>query len=396
MNAKTEAPGLPTPAQPNTCDYNDAPPIVAKGCDVSGPSIPLNTRPQSEDYDVDDVKRTADVAAMLEAVSGPPRSRRYHCPQPEHDDTRPSCATFTGDDGTPLWKCHSCGTSGSAIELGEYLMPALDSRNLINWVGRNYSTAGPKAHGRHRNTPTRPTPPKPQTKPLETRAAEYEKAHRPDNADQILQLACEHRGWSFDIAVSWCCEVVQGHRGVLALRMPYVYNSTVVAWKDRHIHADGRPITSDEADALNVPKHKNPGGKIEVPFGVDRLDPTRFDQPCLFIVEGEADAISMTEAIGMTTPVIAFPGASNINDRWVNAVIAWLDLGGRRVFVVADNDPAGLAMREALTSRVARAKHLYVPQGHNDVSDWLQATTARVVAEQLRAQTRAEGAEVAA
>ena len=349
-----------------------------------------------EHYDADDVKRTADVTAMLTAISGEAnRSRRWRCPTPEHADNDPSCAAFTADDGVTLWKCHGCGQTGSAIELGRLMQPALDDCELIDWVGRNYSGANPS--DRRQATAARLAQPPRPIEPPKVRSAEYEKARRPDNGDEILTEYCAHRGWTLDTAISWRIEVVHGRRGVLAVRMPYRLDSRIVYWKDRFIGAEGAPLTKAEAKSrgLNA-AHDNPGGSIPVPYGVDNLAANSSVGHSLFVVEGEADAISISEAIGMFTPVVAFPGASNATPRWIDAIDAWQTLdSSRRVFVVADNDDAGDRLRETLGARLTGAQHLHVPTRHNDVTAWLAATSGDAVADELRAQARSF-AEVAA
>ena len=43
------------------------------------------------------------------------RHRMARCPF--HDDRSPSLSLFTGRDGKPRWRCHSCAVGGDALDL---------------------------------------------------------------------------------------------------------------------------------------------------------------------------------------------------------------------------------------------------------------------------------------
>jgi twinkle protein len=109
-----------------------------------------------------------------------------------------------------------------------------------------------------------------------------------------------------------------------------------------------------------------------VPFGLDRPGTT------LVIVEGEIDALSITEALGAEVAVWSVPnGAKNIN---------WLDFEGvvkrllkfEKVIIAVDTDTDGLRLKSELVRRlkellgVERLATIDWPEGYKDANDVLK------------------------
>lgn len=117
------------------------------------------------------------------------------------------------------------------------------------------------------------------------------------------------------------------------------------------------------------------------PFGMERLalldelatNATEFDNGSdLFIVEGVSDTVALTDALvrheqtAMTVAVGLVGG--QIKREWRRF------FADRCVFVVADNDPGGLAARQrlrtGLTGVAADVLDVFVPLAHNDIAAW--------------------------
>lgn len=74
-------------------------------------------------YDRDALVAAVDLPALADELlgprTGPGRSPAWPCPNPHHAQTgrTPPLSVFTSRRGEPRWRCHGCGTGGTAIDL---------------------------------------------------------------------------------------------------------------------------------------------------------------------------------------------------------------------------------------------------------------------------------------
>jgi len=75
-------------------------------------------------YDRNDVLSRTDLAGLCDELLGPRRGRGHSaswpCPDPAHGPQTgqtPPVTVFRTRDGTERWRCHACGTGGTAIDL---------------------------------------------------------------------------------------------------------------------------------------------------------------------------------------------------------------------------------------------------------------------------------------
>ena len=79
---------------------------------------PPERRPR---WDIDDVLARTDLAHLLDDYATPAahdlRNRRWHCPDPVHDDQRASVTMHVDHRGHERWRCWSGDHRGDAIDL---------------------------------------------------------------------------------------------------------------------------------------------------------------------------------------------------------------------------------------------------------------------------------------
>lgn len=74
-------------------------------------------------YDRDALLAAVDLRALADELLGPrtgtARTPTWPCPNPQHAQTgrTPPLSVFTSRRGEPRWRCHGCGTGGTAIDL---------------------------------------------------------------------------------------------------------------------------------------------------------------------------------------------------------------------------------------------------------------------------------------
>jgi hypothetical protein len=74
-------------------------------------------------YDRDALLAAVDLRALADELLGPRtgtgRTPTWPCPNPQHAQTgrTPPLSVFTSRRGEPRWRCHGCGTGGTAIDL---------------------------------------------------------------------------------------------------------------------------------------------------------------------------------------------------------------------------------------------------------------------------------------
>lgn len=90
-------------------------------------------------WEISDVLDRTDLPALLDELSQPAthsfRSRRWHCPMPDHDDHNPSVTVHTDHRGHERWRCWSGDHThrGDAIDLVTATQ-SLSKADAIDWL----------------------------------------------------------------------------------------------------------------------------------------------------------------------------------------------------------------------------------------------------------------------
>lgn len=331
-------------------------------------------------YDVAD-ERTARRLAVLGAVdlldlavrldvqvhAGP----RPSCPNPAHQQSgRDSPVSVTvKPEGHQVWHCFGCDARGTAIDFlalatGEDHVPT-----LLRWLDDLADVSDPVEH-----TPT------PRHVELDADAL------RPSReAEALVERVCAARGWPID--------AMPPHRVVVDHGEPWLR----VYADDRRNWWQNRRILEGEGPRWRSPAGRSPSlfarllptlavDWVAGPDGYQRAVPAPWGRrgPVL-LVEGPSDFVAacvMQRAALAVEPVwlniCAVPGASS-------PLVPPIEPS--RLVVVADNDPAGEAMRE----RFPEALHVFVASPFNDLADmWAADPSPAAAAAFLREVFRAD------
>jgi DNA primase len=260
----------------------------------------------------------------------------WPCPNPAHAQSGATPPVSIGVvDGRQLWNCHGCGAGGSAVDL-LVLLDGATQAEAFTMLRERVGVASP------RPTPApRPTPIADASRPF-------------DDAGATLTAFLERRGWRPEVADRFGLHAVRGRD--VRIRFPFCADDQVMTWQDRAITdqgpkflaATGRPLclyASDLAEELEA------------------IERSR----CAILLEGPPDVIALAHAF--PGGALALPGANNLRACRVGPTLASLD-----VIVAMDNDPAGEAAREALTTELhahrCRVAHLRYPDHVKDLDDW--------------------------
>jgi hypothetical protein len=346
-------------------------------------------------YDLDDVKRRADVAREVADRSGAGKvsgsTITYRCPNPSHPDTHPS---FTVKTTTGAWGCWSrCDAHGTgAIDLVMWL-DGCDLADAVEYLGDKYRAdrrTNSSSTNRHRRPSTPAMKPKP-TPRLVTTPEDTARTIPQDSAQRILDRFLAGRGWSAETAEMLGLSVVVDRYGRPRVRVPFLLDGTAHLWQDR--------ATEPEQS----PKWLTPSDAVLYPLGVDCL--RRYDGPAdtwptcpivgcpaVWIVEGPADAVTLLN-LWPTLSVLGLPGATSWKPHYSTA------LSGLVVVVITDNDPAGTTLRATLNDELGNlcaVVNVPVPETVNDLGEWYQvAGWETFCAELLNAVDAAADAEAA-
>jgi DNA primase len=286
--------------------------------------------------DLSDVVAGVDLAAMVEARTGPGRCSggrwTFPCPNPDHQDRSPSFTVSTDRRGRWRWRCWSqCGRSGDALDL----LVWLDGLTIAEAAAKIRQYAGqiePVSRPKPKPAPQKPT----VTVETTTRAV-------PDEvADRVMAEHLEGRGWPPEAAQRFGLSVVVDRWGRLRIRYPF-HGWTgdrwdVVSWQDRATSHEQRP------------KWLTPQGAVLPPFGMQALDT---DDPVtgLVICEGPADTVTAALALEGRPDVVAvgIPGANGWRPGWSEMLA-----GVEAVVIAADPDEAGQRLVAAVMADLRR------------------------------------------
>lgn len=257
----------------------------------------------------------------------------FRCPHPDHPDNTPSFTVDTTGPNAGTWRCWSrCGASGDLVD-------------LVCWLDGMTKAQAIEALARQVGLERAPMV------PTESRS---EAARLPPQAWDVVRSFVAERGWLPDVVDELGIRpaIVRGH---LVVRFPLRRAGVEVSYQDRQL--GGR-----------TPKWLNPPGPIPCPYEADRIARAH-EVGELIVCEGIADTVALLSNYP-DAAVIGCPGAGTFKRHWAKA------LTGLSVFVVADNDAAGAAMRERmseLVGPVADVRHALVPEPHHDLDDWRRA-----------------------
>lgn len=269
-----------------------------------------------------------DLAAEVERRAGPGRRSgstvTFPCPHPDHEDRTPSFTVDVAGARAGTWRCWSrCAAGGDLIDLVVWL-DHLSKAEAIEQLARR---AG-----------------------LERTPREQ----LPAQAWDVVRGFVADRGWHPGVVSELGIRPAR-RSGHLVVRFPIRRNGAEVSYQDRQL--GGR-----------TPKWLNPRGPIPCPFEADRIA-IAHQVGELVVAEGVSDTVALLSDFP-DAAVIGCPGAGVFKREWAAA------LDGLVVFVVADNDPAGEAMRERVAALAVGADvcQVQVPEPHHDLDDWRQAT----------------------
>ena len=269
------------------------------------------------------------------------------CPQHRPGHTTSAYVTHWPDGGM-TFRCERCDIGPvDVIDLLVGLGDAADRGQAIRMLGE---TSGARTD----HQPPLMAKKRPERKPDPITPAE-DSDQRPDpaTAEAAKNGYLKRRRWSHDVWDHHRLEAVYRH-GHVAIRHPFRVDGDVCGWQDRM------------PKAFNGPKWLSAKGRKVIPFNLDALkDPER---GYLHIVEGPADAITLTEALFTGYPVIAAPGAGTWRPEWGRFA------KGRTVIVTGDNDEAGAKfvgkVIESVTGHANWIGSVQPPDEHKDLSDW--------------------------
>lgn len=333
-------------------------------------------------WSIEDVLARTDLAQLLDEYTTPAirslRGRRWHCPDPHHDDHRPSVTMRTDHRGHERWRCWSGDHRGDAIDL---LMVArgVDRRDAIELLA-----------GRAGITPDRPLPP-----PIPRRPAPRPSRFVPLDPIVVQYVqACERilhtrggdavRRWLADRGIG--PEVARAnHVGADPGRQRFFrrrglpYGASVAATFPALDQAGNiRYVQARYLDPVDgADKYDNPSRKLGSNPRISWTRPVGDPRSALLVVtEGIPDALTAAQA-GYTTAAIL--GSQN-PDKTVAARLATrADRDGLHIVAVTDADPAGRVWGQHLSDLLTEHDHtptLVQPPLGNDLNDWARLDAA--------------------
>jgi hypothetical protein len=254
----------------------------------------------------------------------------FHCPAPGHEDRTPSF-TVKGD----RWKCWSvCAAGGDAID-------------LVVWL-KGCSTA----------------------EAIEELAIGAGLERRPERpASPSVAKWCAQRGWGAHVIDELGLTLVEDAFGRPRIRFPFRLDGTVPYYQDRAVESTVRI------------KWLSRKGSKPIAYEADRLR-LAHDRGHVFVLEGVTDVAALVDVYS-SPAAVGIPGVDAWRGSWAPA------FQGLGVFVVGDNDPAGMTFRARLTADlqgVARAVwNVEVPEPFTDVAEWRRGLDPEEFDDQLMA-----------
>lgn len=323
-------------------------------------------RTSTTTFDLEHLKATIpveDVARYFCDGEGRPQGSVAMFLCPFHDDTTPSLRVPLSGQWAGTYRCFSCGAGGTGcidFVCDVKGIPRDSAGPAIRWLVDQFG-------GREESPSTINCKPaaKKRKEPEDTPVSEsFDAAERQSelfrHGAQFRAKLVRERCWVDEYAGAsaldhFRIELVKDAWGALRYRFPFFSDEVAVYWQDRAVRDDVRV------------KWTGPKGTVPVPFNFDSLDHGDW----LLLVEGLPDAVTAWH-LDVTKTIIGVPGAHSLTkSRWLDALEHYAEHVGHPIVVVADNDPAGIGMREKLDDRLGDlVRHVYVPEDYGDITDW--------------------------
>lgn len=337
-------------------------------------------------YDRDALIAATDLAALadelLGARRGNARTPTWQCPNPQHPQTgrTPPVSIFTSHRGEQRWRCHACGSGGTAIDL-VMACCRTSARDAMDLLARRVG---------HRDQPSawtsRRSAPRTAPQPRSCRDPEGVDAYVKACAEALFVPAGERvRAW------------LMGERGLpeAVLRanrigadlgprcqarpegMPNASGAVLPVVVDgRAVYAQVRVLRPRP----NGPRYLNPTGALAPNPKLAYYQPAQIERPEVIVTEGAIDALSAAAA--------GFRSAAVLSAAYPDQAIAHeLSRLPEPLVIAFDQDEAGRAAAERLTALLdaqqRRPAMLTLPAGDlNDAlvrsTDWSKELTLRV------------------
>lgn len=320
-------------------------------------------------YERDRILGAVDLACLADELLGPRKgtaaSGSWSCPNPQHPQTgrTPPVSVFRSRRGEQRWRCHACGEGGTAIDL-VIAVSGCDVREAFESLARR--VVEPNVSG--------DVPPN----------AGHSRADGRGLAEYVQQ--CSERLWHRDGG-----SIREWLMGERALPASVLRTNLVGAdpGPSRQARPSGVPRVGPAAvfpaieqgqpiyaqlrrvrPRADQPKFLNISGALAPNPKVARFRPVDDRGDVVIVAEGPIDALSAAAAGFRAVAVL---GATSV-DHGVATRLAGLPGG---LVLAFDEDAAGHAGSEQLL-RMLRdlqrpARVLQLPEGVNDLNDWMRA-----------------------
>lgn len=339
-------------------------------------------------YDRDALLATVDLRVLAEEFlgphSGPESSPTWRCPNPHHAQTgrTPPVTVFTSRRGEQRWRCHGCGTGGTAIDL-VLACRRTDFRGALDYLAeraaRQSDPAGP------RRPPTvRPRPEAhPNRQGLDDYVHECAEALWTPAGRAVRRWLTEHRGLQADVLRANLIGADLGpRRQPRPDGMPRATGAVLpVIVKDQAVYAQIRVVNP----ALGRPRYLNPSADLVSNPRIARFRPAMCEHDEVIVTEGAIDGLSAAAA---GYRAVAVFGAGYPNP----SVAHELSRLPYPLVIAFDSDEAGDAGARRLRSYLEAADRpsVRVRLRHGDLNDALVRANdwPAVLASDIRASTR--------
>jgi DNA primase len=330
---------------------------------------------QRHRWSIADILARTDLARLLDEYATPAahnlRNRRWHCPDPYHEDHRASVTMRIDHRGHERWRCWSGDHRGDAIDL-VMLAQRVDRREALDILAARAGLS-----------PDQPPPPpiqrprlqRPSVVPLDPAVVRYAQACErilDTTAGKPVREWLSNRGIGRDVARANHVGADPGRAAFFRSKgLPYgasvaaTFPALDQAGNIRYVQA--RYLEPGDG----IDKYDNPASRLGTNPRISWVAPAGAPRPGLLIVtEGIPDGLTAAQA-GCTTAAIL---GSQAPDASVAARLATrAERDGLAVVAVVDDDPAGRRWGERLHDLLAEHDHsvtVIEPAVGKDLNDW--------------------------
>lgn len=335
------------------------------------------------------VKDTFDLTTYVERQRGPAdtktgRYKQWRCPLPGHaDDNTPS---FTIYSDQQHWECFGCGRSGDILDF-VMIMENVELAEALDILDANTDLATP------------------MVKPQRKERLDFKRSKHPWGFEFLRamhndasKLYFTRRGitepvYNTNILGAWQNytqhHLLDGQWYAVEHRryvIPYIWDNTIwmanlrldEAWAYENLHSVPKRVLEAHSAktghsllyAVYGPKYKAELIKTQsMPYGLKRFvyrengQPVYIQQPYVLLVEGEIDQMAL-DSYGYLA-IAAKASHSPMIDR-LPAILQNTD----QVFIVSDNDTAGLEYARKMQKMLHRGEIIFPPEA-KDTNDYI-------------------------